>query len=183
MPLSALETTSNVQVAAHHWRPRFIANGIDVNDFDETVKQTTDWADWGPNWKAVGEMHEGLGREAEQRSHTLSATEAYQRAAWCYHLGKFLWFEDRKLHAQLRDQSVSVYRKALPHLDPPAIRLEIPFEGHIIPANFRRPVAADSPPLVLLVPGLDSSKEELYAIEEEFLRRGMSTLTMDGPGQ
>jgi hypothetical protein len=28
--LSALETTSNVQVAAHHWRPRFVANGIDV---------------------------------------------------------------------------------------------------------------------------------------------------------
>ena len=40
--MSALETTNNVQVAAHHWRPRFIANGIDVNDFDSTVKETTD---------------------------------------------------------------------------------------------------------------------------------------------
>jgi pimeloyl-ACP methyl ester carboxylesterase len=180
--LSALETTNNVQVAAHHWRPRFVANGIDVNDFDETVKKTTDWADWGPNWKAIGEIHEGLGQEAERRGRTLSATQAYQRAAWCYHLGKFLWFEDSRLHAELRDRSVSIYRRALPNLDPPAIRLEIPFEGHIIPANFRRPTAKE-PPLVLLVPGLDSSKEELFAIEEEFLLRDMATLTMDGPGQ
>jgi 2,6-dihydroxypseudooxynicotine hydrolase len=33
------------------------------------------------------------------------------------------------------------------------------------------------------VPGLDSSKEELFAIEEDFLRRGLATLTIDGPGQ
>ncbi len=181
--MSALETTNNVQVAAYHWRPRFVANGIDVNDFDDTVAKTTAWKDWGPNWMSVGEVHQGLGQEAERRARTLSATQAYQRAAWCYHLGKFLWFEDPQLHAELRDRAVAIYRRALPHLDPPAVRLEIPFEGRVIPANFRRPMATDPVPLVLLVPGLDSSKEELYAIEEDFLRRGMSTLTMDGPGQ
>jgi 2,6-dihydroxypseudooxynicotine hydrolase len=36
---------------------------------------------------------------------------------------------------------------------------------------------------VILVPGLDSVKEELFAIEEEFLGRGLATLTIDGPGQ
>ncbi len=176
-------TTNRVQVAAHHWRPRFVANGIDVNDFDDTMAKTTDWKDWGPNWRTVGEMHEALGRDAEQRGHTLSATQAYQRAAWCYHLGKFLWFEDVQLHGELRERSVAVYRKALPHLDPPGQRLEIPFEGRVIPANLRRPRDARRPPFVLLVPGLDSSKEELFAIEDEFLRRGMATLTIDGPGQ
>jgi 2,6-dihydroxypseudooxynicotine hydrolase len=113
----------------------------------------------------------------------VSAAPAYQRAAWCYHLGKFLWFEDLALHAILRDSAVSVYRRALPHLDPPAERLEIPFEGHIIPGHLRRPRGANTPPLVLIVPGLDSSKEEMFSIEEEFLRRGMATLSIDGPGQ
>ena len=181
--MSQQETTNRVHVAAHHWRPRFVANGIDVNDFDETVAKTTEWKDWGPNWRVVGEMHEALGREAEAHGRLLSAAHAYQRAAWCYHLGKFLWFEDLQVHGDLRDRAVSVYRKALPFLDPPAQRLEIPFEGHIIPCNFRHPRGAQQPPLVLLVPGLDSSKEELFAIEEDFLSRGMATLSVDGPGQ
>jgi len=182
--MSAQDTTNRVQVAAHHWRPRFVANGIDVNDFDDTVAKTTDWKDWAPNWMAVGEVHEALGAEAEQHGRLVSAAQAYQRAAWCYHLGKFLWFEDGRLHAELCDRAVAVYRRALPNLDPPAERLEIPFEGNIIPANLRRPAnARRPPPLVLLVPGLDSSKEELFAIEEDFLRRGLATLTIDGPGQ
>jgi pimeloyl-ACP methyl ester carboxylesterase len=180
--VNRLETANRVQVAAHHWRPRFTANGIDVNDFDETVSRTAEWRDWGPNWKAVGEVHEGLAVEAAAQGRTVSARQAYQRAAWCYHLGKFLWFEDLELHAWLRDRSVEVYRRALPELDPPGQRLEIPFESHFIPANFRRP-RSSRPPLVLLVPGLDSSKEELFAIEQEFLDRGLATLALDGPGQ
>jgi pimeloyl-ACP methyl ester carboxylesterase len=180
--MSAQDTTNRVQIAAHHWRPRFVANGIDVNDFDDTVAKTTEWKQWAPHWKVVGEMHEALGQEAEQRGRLLSAAQAYQRAAWCFHLGKFLWFEDAHLHGELRDRSVAIYRKALPHLDPRAERIEIPFEGHIIPGNLRRPNSV-KPPLVLLVPGLDSSKEELFAIEEDFLRRGLATLTIDGPGQ
>jgi pimeloyl-ACP methyl ester carboxylesterase len=177
------QETNRVQVAAHHWRPRFVANGIDVNEFDDTVAKTTDWRDWAPNWRAAGQMHETLGLEAEDRGRSVSAAQAYQSAAWCYHLGKFLWFEDLQLHAELRDRSVSVYRAALPKLDPVARRLEVPFEGHSIPGNFRRPRDAQRPALVLLVPGLDSSKEELFWIEEEFLRRGLATLTIDGPGQ
>jgi 2,6-dihydroxypseudooxynicotine hydrolase len=181
--VSAQETTNRVHVAAHHWRPRFVANGVDVNDFDDTVARTTEWRDWAPNWRAVGGMHEALGDEAEKQGHRLSAAHAYQRAAWCYHLGKFLWFEDPVLHAELRDRSVAVYRKALPQLDPPAARLEIPFEGHIIPGLLRKPRDGAKPPLILLVPGLDSSKEELFTIEEEFLNRGLATLSIDGPGQ
>src|SRR6267143_1942749 len=181
--MTAHDTTNRVQVAAHHWRPRFVANGIDVNDFDDTVAKTTDWKDWAPNWKEVGEMHEALGREAEDQGRWVSAAQAYQRAAWSWHLGKFLWFEDIRLHGELRDRSVAAYRKALLHLSPPAERLEIPFEDGIIPGNLRRPDDSRHPPLVLLVPGLDSSKEELFAIEDDFLRRGLATLTIDGPGQ
>jgi dienelactone hydrolase len=35
----------------------------------------------------------------------------------------------------------------------------------------------------LMIPGLDSVKEELQATAEHFLRRGIATLAIDGPGQ
>jgi len=174
---------NRVQIAAHHWQPRFVANGIDVNDFENVLAKTIEWADWGPNWREMGGVHEALGHEAERKGHVVSAAAAYQRAAWCYHLGKFLWFEDLTLYATLRDQAVAVYGRTLAHLDPPAERLDIPFEGHVIPGHLRRPRAVLTPPLVLIVPGLDSSKEEMFSIEDEFLRRGMATLSIDGPGQ
>src|ERR1700736_6272428 len=166
-----VEATNRVQVAASHWRPRFIANGIDVNDFDATLAKTSEWKDWAPNWRDMGSVHEDLGREAEQHRRTVSAAHAYQRAAWRYHLGKFLWFEDPLLHAVLRDRAVGVYRRTLAHLEPPAERLEIPFEGGVIPGHLRPPRGRKAPPLVLIVPGLDSSKEEMFTIEDEFLRR------------
>jgi 2,6-dihydroxypseudooxynicotine hydrolase len=56
-------------------------------------------------------------------------------------------------------------------------------DGHTVVGNLRRPAAAERPPLVLLIPGLDSTKEEFFRLEEVFLRRGMATLSMDGPGQ
>jgi 2,6-dihydroxypseudooxynicotine hydrolase len=177
------EPQGGVQIAASHWRPRFIANGIDVNDFEKVLAETVDWKDWGPNWLKMGDVHLKIAEDATRAGRTISATEAYQRAAWCYHLGKFLWFEDRALHARLHQLTVSTYAKALPHLDPPGERVEVPFESAVIPGILRRPRGESRPPLVLLVPGLDSVKEELFAIENDFLRRGMATLTIDGPGQ
>ena len=39
------------------------------------------------------------------------------------------------------------------------------------------------PPVLLMIPGLDSVKEELQATADHFLRRGIATLAIDGPGQ
>jgi len=178
-----LETADRVHLAAGHWKPRFVANGIDANDFDRVLAATSEWRDWAPHWRRVGDEHRAIADEAERSGHGVTATEAYQRAAWCYHLGKFLWFEDRALHDELRERTVATYAKAMPRLDPPGRRIEATFEGAVIPGILRAPRDTSRPPLVILVPGLDSVKEELYAIENDFLRRGLATLSIDGPGQ
>ncbi|TMF22829.1 MAG: 2-oxo acid dehydrogenase subunit E2 [Chloroflexi bacterium] len=137
-----VETQSRVQLAAAHWKPRFVANGIDVNDFERVLAAATDWRDWAPRWQRVGDEHLSLAESAERKGRLVSATEAYQRAAWCYHLGKFLWFEDRALHDLLRERSVATYAKALAGLDPPGLRIEAPFEGASIPGILRIPERA-----------------------------------------
>jgi 2,6-dihydroxypseudooxynicotine hydrolase len=61
---------------------------------------------------------------------------------------------------------------------PPGERVTIgPYVGVL-----RKPNAGRSPVLVM-APGLDSTKEELHAYEEPFLARGIATLAIDGPGQ
>ncbi|HYJ69374.1 MAG TPA: alpha/beta fold hydrolase [Nocardioidaceae bacterium] len=39
------------------------------------------------------------------------------------------------------------------------------------------------PPVVVLIPGLDSTKEEFFFLEQAFLDRGLATVSVDGPGQ
>jgi hypothetical protein len=67
------ESDNRVQIAASHWKPRFIANGIDVNDFEGVIASTADWKDWAPAWQRVGDMHRTRGDEAVRAGRTVTA--------------------------------------------------------------------------------------------------------------
>ena len=147
-------------------------------------RRTVEWADWGPNWRAIGGVHEALGREAERTGRVVSAAAAYQRAAWCYHLGKFLWFEDPALHAALRDRAVAVYGRTLAAPRPARGTPRDPLRGSHHPGTSApsesgrrlRRSCSSSPVLI-------RRRRRCSRIEDEFLRRGMATLSIDGPGQ
>src|SRR3954466_10320103 len=47
----------------------------------------------------------------------------------------------------------------------------------------RKPWHTPRPPVVILIPGLDSVKEELHFYGHDFLARGMAVLAIDGSGQ
>jgi 2,6-dihydroxypseudooxynicotine hydrolase len=61
--------------------------------------------------------------------------------------------------------------------------VQIPFEDGHFAAILRKPQGIARPPVVVMVPGLDSAKEEMESYELPFLARGMATLLVDGPGQ
>src|SRR5437588_10815523 len=154
-----------------------------MNDFQTVTGSVETWEEWLPAWRANGEMHAGLARSAEEAGRTRTAGEAWNRAALSYHFGKFVWMLDLDRYRENTFLAVEALRNAHRHLDPSAERLEIPYEGIAMAANLRRPEDAERPALVLLLPGLDSTKEEFFAWENVFLRRGMATLSLDGPGQ
>ena len=172
-----------VAAAIAHWAPRFVTNGVDPNDFQTVTNGVTTWEEWLPAWRGNGDLHAGLAREAEEAGRTRTAGEAWNRAALSYHFAKFVWLLDLSAYRQNTLLSVHALRNAHRHLDPSAERLEIPFEGFSMAANLRRPPDRGRPPLVLLLPGLDSTKEEFFAWENVFLSRGLATLSLDGPGQ
>ncbi len=172
-----------VQAAIENWAPRFLAQGVDYNDFVRTASRIERWEDWLDAWVRTGDMHSALAAEAGTRGESLSAGEAYVRAALCYHFAKFVWMVDLDRHRAAADRAVASLYAAHQLLDPTAARVEIPFDGDRLVGNLRRPAGSTAPPLVFLIPGLDSTKEEFFYWEEVFLRRGMATFSLDGPGQ
>jgi 2,6-dihydroxypseudooxynicotine hydrolase len=169
--------------AITHWAPRFVAQGVDYNDFARTIAPLERWEQWLDAWVATAEGHAQQATEAERRGRKLTAGEAYVRAAMCFHFAKFLWLVDLTKRRTVADRAVRTLYAALSLLDPTALRLEIPFARVTMVANLRKPSAAGRYPLVVLIPGLDSTKEEFFHWENTFLSRGLATLSLDGPGQ
>src|SRR5262249_40637334 len=80
-------------------------------------------------------------------------------------------------------RAVRCLTDALRYLDPPGRRVEIPFEGTRMVGVLREPPGVGPHPVMIMIPGLDSAKEELRRTEELFLERGIATFSVDGPGQ
>jgi dipeptidyl aminopeptidase/acylaminoacyl peptidase len=179
-----MPTEERVQIAIDNWAPRFIANGVDPNDLQRITKRVTRWDDWSQEWSACGAMHEQMGHKAEEQRFYQSAGYHYLHAAIAYHFGKFLFVHKPGELRTAHERVVQTYRKALPYFDFPGERVAIPYEaGAAMYGILRRPWHVPKPPVVILNPGLDSVKEELHYYGDDFLRRGMAVLAIDGPGQ
>lgn len=174
---------ADIETALAHWAPRLIQNGVDYNDLMATVARTDTWADWLPQWNRTADEQAAFAAEADAGGHRITAGHAWRRASVNRHFGKFVWTLDADLAAEATRRSVTETSHALARLDPSAERLEFAVDGGRASANLRRPPGVDLPPYVVLVPGLDSTKEEFFYFEQSFLDRGMATVSLDGPGQ
>jgi 2,6-dihydroxypseudooxynicotine hydrolase len=171
-----------VASAIAHWAPRFVSNGVPLADFEEVTGGIERWEEWCAAWCRRAAVHEALGREALAQGWRLSAGEHLVRAALGYHFAKFVFVQDPEQMRAAHAKAVECYGDALPLLRPPGERAAIPFQGRTLYAVLRKPGAMKCPVLVM-APGLDSTKEEIHAYEEPFLARGIAVLALDGPGQ
>ena len=169
--------------AISHWAPRFTMNGVTAGDFERITSGLEHWAEWCAAWSAVAAEHEQLGRDALAAGRDRSAGAHLSQAAVYYHFAKFLFVDDLDQMRTAHMAAVRCLDDSLPYLDPPGQRIEIPFEGSHLVGILRQPAGHGPHPVILMIPGLDSTKEELRSTEELFLERGVATFSVDGPGQ
>ena len=178
--------SARVAAAAAHWGYRFTSNGTDYGDFTATLARIGRWEDWCREWGVTASGYEQLAEAAEDAGHQETANGAWRRASLAWHWGKFVFVDDPVQQRAAHERAVACYRRAAAGLTPPAELVHIPYEATELAAYLRVPAApgrAAAPPVVIMVPGLDSTKEELQATAEYLLARGMATLAVDGPGQ
>jgi dienelactone hydrolase len=172
-----------VAMAISHWAPRFTTNGVTAGDFERITSGLDSWDDWCAAWSAVAAEHEALGRDALAAGREQSAGAHLAQAAVYYHFAKFLFVNDLAQMREAHGKAVQCLDDALPYLDPPGRRVEIPFDGSAMVGILRQPRGRGPYPVMIMIPGLDSTKEELRSTEQLFLERGIATFSVDGPGQ
>ena len=176
-------TDALLNTAITNWEPRFTANGVDASDYARITASMTTWDDWCAGWSRGAEVHLALAEAALNEDRFLSAGEFFARAATYFHFGKFLFVHDREQERRAHRRAVEALTRALPLLDPPGRRESIAFDGSHLVGILRTPHHGGPHPTVVLIPGLDSTKEEFREVERSFLDRGMATFSLDGPGQ
>lgn len=165
--------------------PRLLGSGVDYNDAIEVITNMNEVVDWSKGWEKAGERHQIRGDKAFEAGDLITAGEAYFRATISFHTGQSGNVEDPDEKLRVQTLQRKAYLKAMPYLNPKTERIVVPFENIEFPGNLRLPVNYSNKPVpcVLLNAGADSTKEEFFTLENEFLKRGLATCAFDGPGQ
>ncbi|MFI4994613.1 MAG: alpha/beta hydrolase family protein [Hyphomicrobiales bacterium] len=177
--------------------PRANVIGLDDSEVDRIVRGIRTFFAWGANndwiaeWTKAGEQYSARAEAAMAAGRKVTAGETWRLASSCYFFGWYIHNHFVPIPARDRAQALCIeaYRKAAPLLNPPSIRVDIPFRGRTLPGYLRVPdgraktSAKTRWPVVVVVGGANSTKEENHPLTTQMLQRGLATLAYDGPGQ
>lgn len=167
----------------HAWTNRFLMAGVYYHDIQQTLGRIDSWDSWAREWQTTAAEHEALAEQWLARCNTLSAAEALQRTSVYYHVSAFVYFRDMELHDHGYRKMVECYERSIPLSGGSVEKVEIPFEDTPLKGLLSLPRGSEQPPVVVLIPGLDSTKETRHGERHPYLARGMAVLSLDGPGQ
>jgi dipeptidyl aminopeptidase/acylaminoacyl peptidase len=160
-----------------------IGSNVDYSELQRIVPRITSLTAWYEAFRQSAESFARLAEAAEAKRHLVTAGEHYLRAALLYHFAQLFTRPEDPRRAEAQRRRVDDYRRAAPYLSPPVSHVEVQYGDLRLPGYFRRPAGGRAVPLVLMIPGANSVKEELHNWGHEFLKRGLATFAFDGPGQ
>src|SRR6188508_348605 len=150
-----MSSDPRLKAAVAHWGPRFVANGVVLTDFEEVTSSIASYDEWCGAWSKRAAHHEQLGREALAKKRLLTAGECLQRAGVYYHFAAFLFVHDQAQMRAAHAKAVACRQAALPYLQPPGERVEVPYAGSTLAAILRKPPRDVRPPIMVMAMGLD----------------------------
>jgi hypothetical protein len=169
---------------------RILYSGGIIGEVDRPCRNLRQAAEQGDNEAWYGEFLK-LAEQVEQRAawelgegHTRSARETLRRACVYFQWAGCLLPADDPRRRQTHQHSVELFSRAYPLYEPPLEVVEIPYEGSSFPAYFvpARNAPPGQVPALIMIPGLDSSKEQTLTLPMQLAERGFASLTVDAPG-
>jgi hypothetical protein len=143
---------------------------------------------WCREWIATGQRLATIAAECARSGHRVSARTAYLRAA-TYYAVALSSVDGTKDPAALLRPTFAEHRRCFDAytelLDPPAERVEIPYEGGAMPGYLFRPSTSETPRRTLIMNnGSDGPVTSIWPpVSAGGVARGYNVLIFDGPGQ
>jgi hypothetical protein len=160
---------------------RWIVHGLEKNDLGRVREELVTIDQWYQSWDYLAKEKETMARELERQGLFEEAEYVYRQAALYYNLNYWI---DPKNSEEKQDwyiKCLEFVHKAdqLSNIRTIHRTLLIAESRH----SGRIRVPKNPKGCIIIVNPIDSSKEELFKYEMDFVKEGFITVSFDGPGQ
>jgi dienelactone hydrolase len=158
-----------------------------IGDFRMIGARVKKFADMHREFAAAARRRQAKAEAFERDGRLVSARESYFISSLLYSAARWPIFEANDNHIDYNNRMIATYKKYIEYAPHPVERIEIPFEGGILPGYLalpRKPEKGEKFPCVIGIDGMDGSKEIMCSMYgDKMLERGMAHFVYDGPGQ
>lgn len=165
------------------FRARFRAMRIPESTIDTALGEVHRLEDWVGAWNRAAQRFLADARRHDAAAQWQEAAVSRRNAAMCYHIAHLITDDDPRTVRALRAAGVQAFSQAISRLWLNTRKLAIPWRTRALPAYLAKPPGNyESVPVVVLLNGATTTKEELLLWSEPLLERGMAVLAIDWPG-
>jgi esterase FrsA len=157
--------------------------GLKSEDAREALSNihSLDRDEWAAAWSAIGERYDKRAKSEEAAKNNDAARDDYFSAFRYYTAARWpVPNSSGKQKAYL--SALAAFRNYGRFLDPPVENIHIPFEGKEISGYIRLPKDVRPAPLVFMINGTDSRKEDEVQGRDSLFRSGIGVVAVDMPG-
>ncbi len=157
--------------------------GLKSEDAREALSNihSLDRDEWAAAWSAIGDRYNARAKGEEAANNKDAAREDYFWAFKYYTAARWpVPNSSGKQKAYL--SALAAFRNYGKYLDPPVESISIPFEGKTIPGYIRMPKDVRPAPMLFMINGTDSRKEDEVQGRDSLFRSGIGVVAVDMPG-
>ncbi len=141
---------------------------------------------WHAEWMRVADRNATRGAAEAEVGHIVTARNCWLRASEYYRQAEFWLSPDDERRLATFEKMEACTQRVLRYLNPPGEVVEVPYEDGVTLRSYfvPSPDRSGKKPVLIGMGGLDSIKDELWFMQATgALKRGISVLLIDGPGQ
>jgi dienelactone hydrolase len=164
-------------------RGRFLAMGLPEDDIEAVLSHIWSLQGWDLAWTWTAQRSLSESRRHATAQRPREAAIARQQAALSYHAATIGVTDSRKKLRTLRAARTTLFSQSVPVLMPSVRRVETIWRTTVLPGYLARPVASfGKAPLVVLLNGSTTAKEETLLWTGPLCAHGFAVLCLDWPG-
>ena len=157
--------------------------GLKSEDAREALSNihSLDRDEWAAGWSAIAQRYDKRAKDEESANNISAARDDYFWAFKYYTVARWP-LPNSPGKEKAYQNALIAFRSYAKYLDPPVQVIHIPFEGKDVVGYIRMPKVPGPVPMVFMINGTDSRKEDVIQEGASLFRSGIGVIAVDMPG-